>query len=614
MMMRHGSILALAMAMAGLWWTEASIAQTASAERKGLWDTFSDTWVATDGLGRTLPMHEQVGPPREKRWVGLFYFLWLGQHGEAGPFDISRILAADPGAINNPGSPLWGPMHAPHHWGESIFGYYVSDDAGVLRKHAQMLADAGIDVIIFDVTNQLTYPSSWKALCRVFDQARRDGTKAPQIAFLCPFGDPSKVVRELWDQLYSQNLYPELWFRWEGKPLILADPAFFKQGVEGSADAKIREFFTFRKPQPSYFTGPTGPGQWSWLEVHPQHVFPDSAGAAEQISVGVAQNAVDGKLSVLSHPRSHGRSFHNGKQPDPSGQDFTGRNFAEQWERALKVDPPFVFITGWNEWIAGRFDKNAPFYASGPVSFVDEFNVEYSRDVEPMNGGHGDAYYYQMIANIRRYKGVRSIPMVKPQAIRIDGRFEDWANVEPEFRDTVGDPVKRDHRGWGKDSRYVNLTGRNDIVAAKLSHDANTVYFYVRTREPLSAPADPNWMMLFIDADGDPTTGWLGYDLAVNRARTGEGKAVIERHEGSGYRWKSVDSALYKHAGNELELAIPQAMLRPGGLPSHIDFKWADNIQQTGQWSDFTLNGDAAPNDRFNYRARFGAGAPSRGE
>ena len=34
-----------------------------------------------------------------------------------------------------------------------------------------------------------------------------------------------------------------------------------------------------------------------------------------------------------------------------------------------------------------------------------------------------------------------------------------------------------------------------------------------------------------------------------------------------------------------------------------LDFKWADNIQQTGEASDFTLNGDAAPNDRFNYRA-----------
>jgi len=34
-----------------------------------------------------------------------------------------------------------------------------------------------------------------------------------------------------------------------------------------------------------------------------------------------------------------------------------------------------------------------------------------------------------------------------------------------------------------------------------------------------------------------------------------------------------------------------------------LEFKWADNIQQTSDWSDFTLNGDAAPDDRFNYRA-----------
>jgi len=35
-----------------------------------------------------------------------------------------------------------------------------------------------------------------------------------------------------------------------------------------------------------------------------------------------------------------------------------------------------------------------------------------------------------------------------------------------------------------------------------------------------------------------------------------------------------------------------------------------NNAQQTGEWSDFTLNGDAAPNDRYNYRALFQASAP----
>ncbi len=198
--------------------------------------------------------------------------------------------------------------------------------------------------------------------------------------------------------------------------------------------------------------------------------------------MGVGQNAADGKLSVLSNPRSHGRSFHDGRQPAQKDCDTTGRNFAEQWDRALEIDPPFVFVTGWNEWIAGRFDRNAPFHGSGPVTFVDQFNQEFSRDCEPMKGGHGDNYYYQLAAQIRRYKGVRPLQSVSPQLINVDGRFDDWRAVQPEYRDTIGDPVLRDYRGWGSDMHYVNRTGRNDIVEAKVSFDEQNVYFYVRTR------------------------------------------------------------------------------------------------------------------------------------
>ena len=55
-----------------------------------------------------------------------------------------------------------------------------------------------------------------------------------------------------------------------------------------------------------------------------------------------------------------------------------------------------------------------PLYGTGPVTFVDEFDTEFSRDVEPMKGGHGDNYVYQMIANIRRLQGRRPIPAVAP--------------------------------------------------------------------------------------------------------------------------------------------------------------------------------------------------------
>jgi hypothetical protein len=49
---------------------------------------------------------------------------------------------------------------------------------------------------------------------------------------------------------------------------------------------------------------------------------------------------------------------------------------------------------------------------------------------------------------------------------------------------------------------------------------------------------------------------------------------------------------------------IPRRLLDIPSSSVTIDFKWADNIQQDGTWSDFTLNGDSAPSDRFNFRAQ----------
>ena len=42
-------------------------------------------------------------------------------------------------------------------------------------------------------------------------------------------------------------------------------------------------------------------------------------------------------------------------------------------------------------------------------AFVNQFNDEFSTDIEPVNGDLMDNYYYQLVANIRRYKGVGSI-------------------------------------------------------------------------------------------------------------------------------------------------------------------------------------------------------------
>jgi hypothetical protein len=551
------------------------------------WDTYSDTWTATDALGRRLPDYAEAGPPRKNRFVGIFYFLWLGMDVRGGPYDVTKLKA------ENPASPARGPLYAPHHWGESVFGYYLTQDPYVLRKHAQMLADAGVDTLIFDVTNQATYKSNYFALLKIFSEVRRAGGKTPQIAFLCPFWKPAKVVEELWQDLYEPNLYSDLWFRWDGKPLILADPT----GLSLAA----RKFFTFRKPQPDYFQGPTQPNMWSWLEVFPQHAFTNTAGVAEQMSVGVAQNAVHGRLGSMSETGVAGRSFHGGKPFKHPEDVLHGYNFAEQFERALQIDPQFIFITGWNEWIAGRHPE---FNGVRGDMFPDEFDQENSRDIEPMKGGHGDNYYYQMVAFIRRYKGVRPPEKANaPKTIRINPDFKQWSNVLPEYRDDIGDVVHRDFSAFNNFTRYTNDSGRNDLVAAKVATDGQNVFFYARTHETLTASAEPNWMMLLIDVDQNHGTGWEGYDFIINRLKRDPTHGVLERNRG-GWNWEPVCDVAFVSKGNEIHFAIPRSAVQPRSQksPLHFDFKWVDNIAGPITSDKLITDGDAAPNGRFNYR------------
>lgn len=702
----------------------------ARAQAPEPWDTRPDAWVATDALGRSTPLHPAVPAPRANRTVGIFYFLWMGEHGQEGPFDINRIRAQDPDAAQKPDSPLWGPMLKFHWWGESLFGHYLSSDPYVFRKHAQMLADAGVDAVIFDVTNNSPYTENYLTLLRVFDEFRRDGGRPPKVAFLCPFGNPTYVVKSLFENLYGKGLYSDLWFRWEGKPLIMADPSFlryeeriggasaatelqrghtlgqsfttdadvtavgmklptyygkdssvtlalrrggpdgdilarkrfenvtdnaevlveapeplppgtytlemsdpagrvgwygrpddaYKDGtaladgapvagdrqillrLEDNPYAAMVDTFTFRKPQPSYFTGPMKEGEWGWLEVFPQHVFTSPSGEPEEMVVGVAQNAVDGQLGALSNPRAHGRSFSNGRQPGPEGQDFTGKNVQEQWARALEVDPPFLFLTGWNEWVAMRFGSDSKFHGAGPVTFVDQYNTEYSRDIEPMKGGHGDAYYYQMVDYIRRYKGARAPEAAgEEKTILVDGKFDDWADVTPEYRDDRNDTPERDHPGWGKDPRFVNRTGRNDFHTLKAARDADNLYFMARTMRPITGAGDGHWMQLYLDLDANPATGWLGYDVAVNRAAPGNTLATVEAYRNGA--WRPVALAPLAVNGDGLELSIPRRALRlPDGGPLRFDFKWMDNTDPEVDVLNLYRDGDTAPNGRFNYR------------
>ncbi len=545
--------------------------------------------------GRSLPTANEVGPPRPGRFVGIFYFLTHTEgprHGHPEePLNIAKILQQDPDALKKPDSPLWGHEAEPHYWGEPLYGYYHSADPWVLQRHAQLLADAGVDVMIFDTTNAISYPEVYLQILKSFAQVRREGGHTPQVAFMVNT-EAGKTAQDIYNTLYKPGLYRDLWFLWQGKPLMICDPA--------EANETLRSFFTLRGAHWP-FTMENTAYAWHWEATYPQPFgYTEDPTHPEQLNVSVAQNlrADDGKVTNMSDGLARGRSFHDGQQHIAPGSVDRGYNFQEQWKRAFELDPPFVMITGWNEWTAGRFSRPGK-----PIVFVDQFDEEFSRDIEPQKGGHRDNYYYQMIANIRRYKGVPPVPAASsPVTIKIDGPFAQWSDVAPEFAPEPGASLARDFPGVGG-LHYTNKTLRNEFQSFKVARDRDYLYFYARTREAITLPRDAAWMWLFIDADRNAKTGWSGYDFVVNRTFDSKGQTWLERNTG-GWHWEKVAPVRLRVEGNQMQLAIPRSAL---GLPAHaedasLDFKWADNLQQPGDVLDFYLDGDVAPAGRFNFR------------
>ena len=130
--------------------------------------------------------------------------------------------------------------------------------------------------------------------------------------------------------------------------------------TDSPTDRAIADFFTFRPGQPDYVDGPTRNDQWGWLEVYPQHGYVKSPdGDFEQVAVGIAQNTSPdrkGHCGAFNVKDAYGRNFsvRNGFDPRVDGYLY-GWNFDEQWERAYELDPELVFVTGWNEFIAGQW-------------------------------------------------------------------------------------------------------------------------------------------------------------------------------------------------------------------------------------------------------------------
>lgn len=312
--------------------------------------------------------------------VGICYSAWFNPVVKEGLpiYNITTILK------ENPANPKWGPVTTFHYWAEPAVGYYRSDNREVIRQHMKLLSAARIDFIVLDNTNMNNnWPASYKkemiydsfhAFFETLKAMKQEGLKPPHVVIWCP----SSCGNEMYQTYYANPAYQDLFLYWnEGtglKPLLLTTDA---PASDLQKQMTVRKMWGLQRK--------LAEKEWSFLQRSPQNLGKNGA-TIEQVSVATAMQE-----TYMTAKTAVGRKG--------------GLTFQEQWKRAFDVRPKFITITWWNEWIAQRFD------VKGKTMFVDNYTREFSRDIEPMKGGHADLYYQFMKSYIEAYKNSKACPM-----------------------------------------------------------------------------------------------------------------------------------------------------------------------------------------------------------
>ena len=581
-------------------------------------DIYSDTWAGTDSLGRRVADYAEAGDVKtDGRTVGMFYWNWhVSDAKSARATVISDVIKAHPEAKEDYKNEAWD-QKGVYYWDEPVLGFYTSEDYFVYRRHAQMLADAGVDMVFLDYSNTHTYIPELDAMVDAFRDAKKSGVNIPRISAMTLHlkGDGKKQFENLasiYFNCFVENDYTDVWAYWDGKPLLYANstPDAALANVDGDNEQEkkllddIKGFFTFREQgtRDSDNDGKLNDGKWMWLENFPQVLRnPDETGRPECVSVGVSINHsyVYGysAIGVASDPHTKGRGY-----SEVFGEDYSENGarmayfFSEQAALALTAEPKIVMIDGWNEWTADR----KAIYSGFKNSFVDCYTPEDSRDFEPSRGILGDDYYMLLIDFVRKYKGVRPVPVATgAKTIDLSGPAEQWDGVGPEFLND-DETYERDFDGRAKAKNIVGdkmepwhykTTVNNAVKSAKVSFDNENIYILIKTFNPIVSDRE-NFLHIFIDTDRNRATGWEGYDYSINVS----GKGAVSTYSDG---WKKIADAEYNLGSDSYTVKIPRNLIGETGTVD-MEFKVTDSVA-ADDILDFYSDGSSAPIGRLNW-------------
>lgn len=272
-----------------------------------------------------------------------------------------------------------------HYWAKPAQGYYRSTDKDAIRNNMTLLYNAGVDFIILDYT-YATSPgydpgsSTWSsyiykpsvALLDTIMEMRAEGLGTPYVVY---WMGSDNMFDHINDNFMSVEKWKDCFVYWDGKPFIM-DWEYNKKYKTDKYT--VRGMYGLR--------GQAKANQWSYLEVNNAKTVAKKNGVPEHVACCVATQE-----TYMSVSTAHGRDG--------------GRFWNKQWQTAFEYHPKIVTLTWWNEWCAQLYKIDGVGYI-----FTDNFDIEHSRDIEPMEGGHGDQYYKWMCKYIRAYRAGEPCP------------------------------------------------------------------------------------------------------------------------------------------------------------------------------------------------------------
>lgn len=551
-----------------------------------------------DALGRVI---QRIDREKEnKRFVGVFYSMWLGQHKDIqhGIYNVTTLESTPEGlaALNSlEDSPL-SRMNEFHFWGEPLYGYYNTKDPWILTRHIELFMNAGVDYLCIDSTNRVIYVDAITTLLDLLLKYHKQGYKIPKIMFYTN-SYSGTTVSDLYNKFYQTEKYNDVWFAPNGKPMIIgitknnagaSDQTRYNDSYNDFISDDMCEFFDVKESE--WPNGLHNDNSIPWMSWdYPQRIHNGS------IAVPVAQHS-HSRISVSwRDPECH-RGYNN-ETGHVDADANSGQSFQQMWNLAHseKANITNVLCTSFNEWMAIKSRVGDTY------QLVDVFDYEYSRDMEMMKGGYGDNYYLQLVENIRRFKYEPFVKYKKEMfSIDIhDGISPIWDFVKAQYQELTEDAIKRNFEGAVSGLTYVDDSARNDINIVKVTHDEENVYFYIECLNEITERQlnDTKFMNLLLKSK-DTKDNFIGFNYVINRS-VSNGKASIEKCIG-GYNFEKVGDADISINGKVLQLSIPRSIIETNE-DCDLEFKVTDNITNPEDVMDYYISGDSMPLGRMRY-------------